>query len=510
MSHQQRTPRSATMPFTKPIRILYRGSIGLGYFLLTCIGLLFSVCLIFGHSTNANYVSLCLGLLLGYLLIGLQDHVLEMRIALTKGIQNIIDNDLSHPALTNGKSLVLTRLVKLHTNMREIAGLTRYSAKEISTSCLEVDANSAALSQRAEEIASMLEESASAMEQFSATVERNMLNTREATKRADRAANLVISAQGAMSTLIDKMDATSNESKKVLESIGLIEDIAFQTNLLALNAAIEAARAGEHGRGFAVVATEVRKLAQRASQSAASAREIVTECLGEISSSTKLTLSASEAIGGIAKLTDNTHVLIQEISAASSEQTAGVEQIKVALEQMASLTQQNAGAADSLVRVTSGTQNNAAGLIAHLNSFASDEFEESDVAVELVKKTLQQIERDGLEKVFVEINQQNLEPDAAKQVVSISIWSFDGHCLANSKNSLYVGRVHIDSDDPVAKADIKEIRDEVFSKGRAWNTSTVVHPASGSKVRKLAFGERVPNKNIFIIASVYGKVLANA
>jgi methyl-accepting chemotaxis protein len=510
MSQRQRTPRSVTMPFTRPIRAVYRLSIVLGYTLLVIVGGLFSTSLIFGHSTLANYNSLFFGLLLGYLLIGLQDHVLEMRIALTRGIQNIIDNDLSHPALTDGKSIVLTRLAKLHTNMREIAGLTRYSAKEISSSCVELDNNSGELSQRAEEIASMLEESASAMEEFSATVERNMINTREATKRADKAANLVNAAQGAMGTLIDKLDATSRESNKVLESIALIEDIAFQTNLLALNAAIEAARAGEHGRGFAVVATEVRKLAQRASQSAAAAREIVTQSLSEIASSTKLTESASEAIGGIAKLTDSTHLLVQEISAASSEQTAGVEQIKVALEQMASLTQQNAGAADSLVRVTSGTQSNAAGLIAHLNSFASDEFEESDIAVGLVKKTLLEIDNKGLDQVGIDINRQNLDPEAPKQLVSVSLWTFEGLCLANSKNSLYVGRTHIDSDDLSPKADIKGMRDAVLAKERAWHTYLVAHPLSGEKVRKIAFGERVSNKNVFVVANVFGKVVANA
>jgi methyl-accepting chemotaxis protein len=328
-----------TRHFTMPIRAVYkRISPGMSNVILIFIGVAFAGTLIFGHSVEMNCLSLALGVLLGYMIIGLLDHVFAMRHTLTKGIQGILHNDITHKSFTNGKSPVLTRLFKLHTNMREVAGLTRYSANEISGSCRELDTNSSALSQRAEEIASMLEESASAMEQFSATVERNMLNTREATKRADKAANLVLSAEGAMKALIERLSDTSTESKKVLESIALIEDIAFQTNLLALNAAIEAARAGEHGRGFAVVASEVRKLAQRAATAAASAKEIVTQCLTEIESTSVLTHTASSAIGSIAKLTENTHSLIQEISSASSEQTAGVEQIKVALEQMATLT----------------------------------------------------------------------------------------------------------------------------------------------------------------------------
>jgi methyl-accepting chemotaxis protein len=511
MSSQKGHLRSITMPFTKPIRFVYSHiSIFACNTIITITGLLFAASMLFWHSDAANAFSIVLGLLLGYLLVSLQDHVLAMRITLTTGIQSIINNDLSLPILHNGKSPLLTRLVKLHNGIREIAGLTRYSANEISGSCLQLDSNSGALSQRAEEIASMLEESASAMEEFSATVERNMLNTKEATNRADKAANLVLSAKGAMSTLIERLDVTASESKKVLESISLIEDIAFQTNLLALNAAIEAARAGDHGRGFAVVATEVRKLAQRAALSATAAKEIVTECLTEIESSTDLTRDAAKAIGGISNLTDNTHTLIQEIASASSEQTAGVEQIKVALEQMASLTQENAGAADSLVKVTSETQTNAASLMAHLNSFASEEFENSDVAVGIVKRAIQDAKSRGIDAICNDLNSQNTDADAQRQTASISVWNFDGTCLANTKNSLHVGRNHIDSEDVLANVDIKSMRDAVLKKTYAWLNQPAVHPVSGENVTKLTYGERIGNENIFIVGSVYGKAVDHA
>jgi methyl-accepting chemotaxis protein len=480
--------------------------------IVTGTALLFIVSLLASSASSlGNFLtSACLGMLLLYFVLSLQHQMQMMRRQVAQGVEAIMNNDLNNPALNTGSFMVLNKLKQLHDKMQGMANLSRNGANEVSGSCIQLEGNTAALTQRAEEIASMLEESASAMEQFSATVERNMLNSREATQRADKASILVTSAQGAMDVLVSRLDATIQESNKVLESIVLIEDIAFQTNLLALNAAIEAARAGEHGRGFAVVASEVRKLAQRAAKSAASAKIIVTECLSEIKDSTALTSAASTSIGVISKLSDSTHSLIQEISTASTEQTAGVEQIKSALEQMANLTQKNAAAADDLARLTTVSQNDSALLILQLNQFSADSFERRDIAVGLVRTTLQRVEQLGLDAVIAELNLQNQTVTAQSLERTMSIWDIHGKCYANTARASYVGRTHINSNDPLATADLVLLREQVLSQGHGWEVYDSVNVLTGKTAKKLAFAQAIPNTDFFVSCSVFEMEHENA
>ena len=124
--------------------------------------------------------------------------------------------------------------------------------------------------------------------------------------------------------------------------VGVIDGIAFQTNLLALNAAVEAARAGEQGRGFAVVASEVRALAQRSGQAAREIKELITQSVGQVDDGARHVAEAGETMERIVTQVQRVNDLVSEISAASGEQTRGIEQIGQAVSQLDQVTQQNA------------------------------------------------------------------------------------------------------------------------------------------------------------------------
>jgi methyl-accepting chemotaxis protein len=464
-----------------------------------------------GENSFGFHAPWILGLTLLYQLDGLQIFMKNQRNELQRGINSLISNDSS---IELDKSIartpMLRRLKTLHEKTIASARGLRYSANELTGSCIQIDGNTQKLALRAEEIASMIEESAAAMEQFSLTVVRNTQNTKVAAQRADEAATLASSARGAMQVMAMSQNETARETKAVLESIELIEDIAFQTNLLALNSAIEAARAGEHGRGFAVVATEVRRLAQRASAASASAKSIVQECLAELEMTTSLTMDAALAIGKVSEQANNTLSLIQEIAASSDEQTAGVTQIKAALEQMAGLTQDNTTAVEHLTVLTSSTHGGASDLLTQLAQFGEDEFSNCDVAVGLAKKTLLDIEQYGVEEVCLRLNKSNINPSPEQQEYTIGVWDFSGLCLANSTKAAYVGKNHLDGSMNGKGADLSAISAKVKEWQTGWQDYYSTHPITGKRERKLTYGHQLPNTNLWVSASVFAKGVEHA
>ena len=182
--------------------------------------------------------------------------------------------------------------------------------------------------------AASAEEAASSVEEMNAVIRQNANSAVQTEKIAVRSASDAEESGKAVTDAVRAM-------KQIAEKIGIIEEIARQTNLLALNAAIEAARAGEHGKGFAVVAAEVRKLAERSQTAAA---EINQLSVSSVDVSERSGTLLAQLVPDIQK----TAGLVQEISAASKEQTAGADQINTAIQQLNSVVQQNTGTAEEM------------------------------------------------------------------------------------------------------------------------------------------------------------------
>ncbi|HEX6735049.1 MAG TPA: methyl-accepting chemotaxis protein [Azonexus sp.] len=226
--------------------------------------------------------------------------------------------------------------------LQEIVDQIKFATDAINTAAQEIAAGNQDLSSRTEEQASSLEETASSMEELTSTVRQNAENSRQASELAGTAQSVAVRGGEVVGQVVQTMSAIHQSSSKIGDIIGVIDGIAFQTNILALNAAVEAARAGEQGRGFAVVATEVRNLAQRSAAAAKEIKELISDSVDKVENGNRLVDQAGrtmqEVVASIKRVAD----IMADISAASREQSSGIDQVCMAVTQMDEVTQQNA------------------------------------------------------------------------------------------------------------------------------------------------------------------------
>ncbi len=228
------------------------------------------------------------------------------------------------------------------TQLAEIVSDIKASATSIRGAASEIAAGNQDLSQRTEQQAANLEETAASMEELTSTVKQNAESARQANQLAIGAASVASQGGEIVSKVVGTMSGIEASSKKIADIISVIDGIAFQTNILALNAAVEAARAGEQGRGFAVVASEVRTLAQRSSGAAKEIKDLIDDSVQRVAEGSVLVHSAGTTMGEIVASVQRVTDIMGEISAASQEQSAGIEQVNQTVTSMDETTQQNA------------------------------------------------------------------------------------------------------------------------------------------------------------------------
>ncbi|MGK5036479.1 methyl-accepting chemotaxis protein [Janthinobacterium sp. LB3P118] len=276
--------------------------------------------------------------------------------------RKVADGDLTAQIDASAKDetgQLLQALKDMNTSLLNIVGEVRSGTDSIATSSTQIAAGNQDLSSRTEEQAGSLEETASSMEELTSTVKQNADNARQANQLAASAAQVAVKGGEVVAQVVGTMESINASSNKIVDIISVIDGIAFQTNILALNAAVEAARAGEQGRGFAVVASEVRNLAQRSASAAKEIKTLIGASVEQVNAGSMLVAQAGSTMNDIVDSVQRVSDIITEITAASSEQSVGIDEINRAIGQMDAVTQQNAALVDESAAAAESMQHQA-------------------------------------------------------------------------------------------------------------------------------------------------------
>lgn len=310
----------------------------------------------------------------------------------------IAEGNLSVPVETNRPGLagrVLSNAENARLNLAGLVSETREGADAVYSLAQNLASGASDLSHRTEANAATLEESSAALTQLSASVGSAAEGASQADQIVSRTRSRVGEGHKVVTEAVAAMEQIEDSSRKIGRITDLIDDISFQTNLLALNAGVEAARAGEAGRGFAVVASEVRALAQRSSEAAREISSLIAQSGEQVSRGSHLVGATGETLQHIVEAVEEIAGHVSGIAASAREQSTGISEISVAVNQLDESTQNNA----ALVSQTGSTAQSLTGLVDDLRAKVA-RFHLANEAGQNLRNSSQDDQKRGTEDPF--------------------------------------------------------------------------------------------------------------
>ena len=307
-------------------------------------------------------------LLLGFLLALVVARMISTPLQQTvRVLEGVADGDLTE-VLPEDRQDELGRMAvalnRAMRSMRDTLREVRTAAASVAGTANELTAASQDISSGAQEQASGLEEASASLEEMAEAIKQNAAGAERASGVSAESRSVAMRGSEVVAEAVEAMTSVDAASQQIAQIIGTIDEIAFQTNLLALNAAVEAARAGDQGRGFAVVASEVRNLAQRSASAAKEIKELIGDSTRRVEAGSRLVNESGKSLNEILDSVGRVSDLVQEIAAASKEQSIGVGHVNTAVMQADRVTQANAAQTEELsgsAEALSGEQLAAAG-----------------------------------------------------------------------------------------------------------------------------------------------------
>ena len=294
------------------------------------------------------------------------------------GVRNAMDNiasgegDLTQRLPEEGTdevAQIASAFNRFVGKMEDVLIDVRTSSESVHHAANEIAMGGQDLSRRTDNAASSLQQTSASVEEITSTVQHTAASAQEANKLSHAATEVAKEGGQVVSNVVTTMEDISDASNKIGDIVTLMNSIAFQTNLLALNASVEAARAGEQGRGFAVVADEVRKLAGRSSDAANDIQKLIEDSQTKVNNGTSLVRNAGSTMKDIVDHITRVTDVLEEINAATSEQSDGIKQVNIAVAELDRMTQENAAMVEESTTAAEQLKEQADHLTGTISSF---------------------------------------------------------------------------------------------------------------------------------------------